>query len=420
MLSLMPEEGIVSILAHELGHYYRPHISSGDVNYNFVYDASTFNPPSRAVAKEGTEEIKQFGQANRARYEIARSRFKNLLQNIPATAIVKVDGMGLHPVTFAAAAQLVTFYQTDLTTSCSTVSADLKMAGQAELFEIPGIALPLSALNEKQSQILVELERETLACLEGVRLDDELATPLPVDAVEAATNMFPLVRKAASPAPTSGTLKDWVLAMDHKVRESYEKEAIEPATDFSVTNIVAALKGIYVEKAISKKVAAAFETEKLGLYTTEQEADELAAEWMHALKFHSSIPGSVDLVLLKMFNGENEYNACKEKRDRGWKNDDGSAIFVTWNNDHMDPHPEACFRVRDQDLEASAHGYDLSDSTAKNISDQKNWVYLIKSMPTASEVAAKQRKKLAEGIKRSHQFVGAFKDAHGLGCRFDH
>jgi Zn-dependent protease with chaperone function len=417
LLKQLGEAETVSVLAHELGHYYRPHISSGNAAYNFAYDLSGFNPSSRPVEKAGTADLRQAGEETRATFGVMGSRVTDLTTNVPESALQVVDGLTLHQVTLATVSELIQLYSTSSAFECETAMASLEGLQRSGAFPFDQLKIALKPLTAAQKSSLVDYETKALACLDAVRVENTTILPRPIDAMESATAASPLARKGAKPIPTTGTLKSWIQSIDLAVRDGYARVKIEPATNFSLDNLNAAVSSYMSEYYKARSQANAFEARKLGLYTPEQEADELAAEWMHGLKFDAKIPGNVDMAFIKLFESDDKYNECNAIRATGWKNADNTAAFVTWSDMLLDPHPGSCFRVRDQDLEAVAHGYVTNPGDTRTVPNPEEWKRLVTGI-SAPARGLTITPALAIASK-SHRRSGPFKDAKSLGCRFN-
>jgi Zn-dependent protease with chaperone function len=414
LLKVLGEAEAVSVLAHELGHYYRPHISSGTTGYNFAYDASGFNPSVRPTEKPGTQSLRQNGNQSRSSFGVMQARISDLSANVPASALFDVDGAALHPVTYPTLHTLVGLYSTSSVTVCEDAAKAQESLATKGVFDFDGLAIPFHKLDASESEDLLAWEKTALACLESIKVDDNTILPHPVDAVENATDSNRLAREGAKPIPSKGTMADWLKQMDKSIRHAYASRTFEPATEFSVQSLEYAQKTMAMAYFSSKVQAAELNSKKLGLYTTEQEADELAAEWMHALGFDSKTPGNVDMAFIKLFESDDAYNECNAKRATEWKDDDQSAVFVSWSDTLLDPHPAACYRVRDQDLEATAHEYTNSADGPRQVPDAQEWTDLVNAIPDSGS----ERRNFASHNVGS--LGGIFKDIKVLGCRFDH
>lgn len=128
----------------------------------------------------------------------------------------------------------------------------------------------------------------------------------------------------------------------------------------------------------------------LGQYTVEQEADELAVEWMSKL----GLP--LDAAIIAQIKlGEAYFNdlpnadvygwvsgtACRKAHENKWVNDKGEPMMVpvaAWNDIHHSP----CFRAFNMEREIKAHGYTRAGQEASG--QGPSWEELVKSaLPVA-------------------------------------
>ncbi|HYX34690.1 MAG TPA: hypothetical protein VE954_16450 [Oligoflexus sp.] len=100
----------------------------------------------------------------------------------------------------------------------------------------------------------------------------------------------------------------------------------------------------------------AFE-QKIGQYTSEQEADELAHEWMLDLGFSSDDSIKALLSQLKNIPEKNwDYKRCQTAYDNDWKEEDELPVFVPVG-DYLDEHHSNCYRAFNLHRETTAHRY---------------------------------------------------------------
>ncbi len=419
ILGIMGEEAIIAVLAHELGHYYRPHIGSGNVHYNFAYDASGVNPDKRPVPKAGSDAVVGQVDVVNSSFMVSGSRLSNLQANVPKAALHEVPGSEFHPTMLPVLKELMILYSSTPAPACleaSTLGASLEDDHVLQSF-----FLPLRALSAAEAAQVTAWEAKAVSCMKGVKLDAANASPNAVDAVESATSEWGFARQAAKPVPTTGTLLDWVRHIDAGVKSAYQQADIVPATEFSDEAIKAINDKKTSDIRASTVLAAKFERAKLGFYTPEQEADELAAEWVNGLHIDVKAPGDAFISFIKLFESDDVYNACNAKRQNKWLEDDQTSIFVPWNTLMLDPHPDSCYRVRDVDLEMGAHSYSNPAGGPRQMPETPSWDSLVTSLPKPHQLVAAR---VTIGIRgRASHSVGS---AHGplsgmrpLHCAFD-
>ena len=142
-----------------------------------------------------------------------------------------------------------------------------------------------------------------------------------------------LPKPLASDAPEMEVVKNYEDALEDYINLDDEADSEEKAK----------IKEVYTS---AKK---AMEDNHIGHYTTEQEADLLAAEWLHDL--------GIDYKHFSGFWAEESDSACKYQYKRNWFNNDGELQVVT-PGEYEEPHHSACFRAYSVDRDAAAHKYE--------------------------------------------------------------
>ena len=102
---------------------------------------------------------------------------------------------------------------------------------------------------------------------------------------------------------------------------------------------------------------------RLGQYTYEQEADELALEWLAELGIEPQVLTDKLFALLQFKSDkvtnlpfEFGYEHCKKLSEYQWKLQDGSMAFVPVG-DFSNPHHSLCYRAFNTSREIQAHKY---------------------------------------------------------------
>ncbi|MEN9810209.1 MAG: hypothetical protein RLZZ488_1776 [Pseudomonadota bacterium] len=97
---------------------------------------------------------------------------------------------------------------------------------------------------------------------------------------------------------------------------------------------------------------------RLGYYTYEQEADELALEFLADLGIPTGIGSEAIMQMLKQTKkvgpSELNYESCSELRKNKWLTADKKSVYVPIGN-LADPHHSLCYRAYNLDRERDAH-----------------------------------------------------------------
>jgi hypothetical protein len=340
IITMMTEEELVSVVAHELGHYYKVHSDHpNDSTYNFFYTLKQANPSAMPKAERSLNEA---GQAAIAAAEIPNARY------------VKVAGQKFRSEFYGPLrmiGRLVNRLQTcptddgaeeDLAPKCNTVCKSFDEYSFSAAFREAMGPFPFAKLSAEGKEAYKTFEDKAQACLEllsvgtekvkeGLEIaDDKVAAALMIDRDLAA--MF-------AGTEVAGKLED-VFASATLSLESAEIKLVEPLRE-------AARRAI-------------------GYYTAEQEADELAAEWLadiglspeasiqsefrlgeyvHALRTQAGVP---------QHPTEMNIEDCKKLYANQWRDESGKYVIIPIG-DYADTHHSSCFRAFNADREIKAH-----------------------------------------------------------------
>lgn len=157
-------------------------------------------------------------------------------------------------------------------------------------------------------------------------------------------------------------------------------------TDGTTRNLNAAQKKEW--KGLNRE---AFE-KNIGQYTAEQEADELALEWILKAGFDQDLPIRALLADLKSTNPlssrrplpeqEWSYDRCSQAFEAGWKDQDDLPLFVPVG-DYQDEHHSSCYRAFNLYRETQTHKYPGQNSSEKlPLLRPEAWITLQKRLAT--------------------------------------
>lgn len=147
-------------------------------------------------------------------------------------------------------------------------------------------------------------------------------------------------------------------------------------------------------------------SERLGYWTYEQEADDLAAEWLAYLGFPPEVLMEKIFMLLKHKTAalppsefEFNYDQCKALADAGWKNPDGSPATVPIG-DFANPHHSLCYRAVTIVRESAAHGSPVAAEPPSLLSPREfaDLKSAVAAAETEHQVVAEDTGDLPEGF----------------------
>ena len=320
------EEEVVSVLAHELGHYYRAHGLTTTRKYNFFYELDRYhNLGIRPVPLSEENYLATLG--------------KEVADQIPKyLTYYGVQNQKLHSIVFQAV-RTVPYYFAHLcgeescAADCAKLTSYFTDADQNKLSELIGAFPahgPLPDKSESQ-RFYQEFEVKAFACFDKVSLKPESHV-----AIHAFLKQWPL-RDLDSVVPL---------------------DRLKTATELFATISELAPGLTKQQNEVVIETFAKADKNKLGFYTTEQEADELSLELISRLGIsaHFAIEafirtlGESEKVSQNSFRfpGELDYATCKRDYDGGFVD------FVPIS-DYADNHHSSCFRAYNVFREATVH-----------------------------------------------------------------
>ena len=327
------EEEVVSILAHELGHYYRGHGVSSKRSYDFFYELNTdHNLASRPKALPASDVLAQLGQdAVDGAEDIA--------------VLFPVSGQKLHSAFFLDALNdRNTMSKLCPSDDCRHICQDLNEQFSDEgkvrkiVGEFPHAPLPTS---QKAKEFYQQFEERQLTC--AAKIPWESVGKSDLNYFFSGWPVSDVLKKIQPNVPR--TLADYLMTVSEKIGE-----LIKQQNDASY--------GIYKQA----------DDKHIGYYTEEQEADELALEILARLGLDVNAGVRAFLWALR----ESEATVGTDGSVPGVLNaaecqkalSDGFKTFVPIG-DYGDNHHSICFRVYNLYREIEAHSADLAKAKPK-------------------------------------------------------
>jgi hypothetical protein len=323
LLAAGTEAGAVFVIGHELAHYYRAHGSPlARHKYGFWYDqdARTARRPVPSTEAKELEalykEIEAMPRANSP--EIPGSTHTPRYRSVVLDSICSYLGARAQSGTLAPACM-------EAATLCGTV-APLSYSRQA---------------SEEQVAAYVALETQLADC---------------------------------GPAETIGSVQE--AAVSRLVVSLQTKgylpggpaETVPLPESFGA--LLAQLQKLAAEQdAKVQKFAERLRLGRIGLYTTEQEADDLAVEWVNKLGFTTGDAIDGWLAYLQYFArgysppGELSPSECRSLYESSFKN--GRGYVTVWLGDLNSAHHAGCYRVYNIWREQRAHAYTPAATIAR-------------------------------------------------------
>lgn len=304
LIAAVDERTLVVVLAHELGHYYRGHVTDATIqHYNFWYDTEADRkkvPVPATNAAQLQADYEQIANGPKSLQTAVTGTYSPRLRTFIVTVIAPL---------------LAERTETDFV--CAAARDAL---GPWEQSLLAGYGLPSDAMTP-----YLDFESKLAACAPSLNLaGDPGSTSLDAGVVLIAmmNSKLPSVT-----LPFHSTLADVLSALDAKARKLDAKEAA---------------------------LLAQVQMNRIGLYTVEEEADDIALELSSRLGiapddvvkswqvFMAAIANAVPDYYRQQYLDEN--TMCAQWLSTGFANADGSPIFVPIG-DLSEPHHSDCYRL---------------------------------------------------------------------------
>jgi hypothetical protein len=350
MRAASTEHEAVSILAHELAHILKSHAANEDSGYDYFYTIAKRNPKSKPVPDSKQEvlgEKLRMMSRDLSFYQVAGSRF---------------DG-ALFPSSFGFA-NANSFPFCSASSSCQKACQDLNAFVLSKAFAtivenqntpifLGGKpSFPLSKLSDEQVPAYLTFEQKlsTCAAFEPVQKDDPQGTYMQL---------------------TKGS-------------PTYVQQYVASNLPANREQLMTAITQAFRARAKQKKAlyAEALDT-RLGYYTVEQEADELALELLTLLGVN---PATLPMFEMKLGGiAEQErgldplqisHFQCTQLRANNWKSLTGGQAKIPLGS-IADLHHGSCFRVYNADREIATHGWKIRKSSHPTPAFEAPWGTLL-------------------------------------------
>ncbi|MEZ4741736.1 MAG: M48 family metalloprotease [Bdellovibrionota bacterium] len=347
------EESFVAVIAHELGHYYKAHSLRAEKEYGYYYKIGAENPNHRPSADPKVQ------IAGEEAYKGAETL--GVLSNF-----VGIDTQTLHSALYFAAGDLA--YQRCKQGSCSQACSKVaKLAESKSFIEKMG----LFPFQETDDSTYRAFEKKAQQCLQEIPFNTNSQNNSDWEKIISSVktpewNPISTLISERGVELVNGWLGNVAGTLTKPTSEDNYFEALEELSKQLNNSLNSSYQALKTAKDL-----------RLGQYTSEQEADELAGEWLTDIGVNAKSVGDAFIFLGAgrpnslggfLYGGEK----CKELRDRDWKDKNGDDIFVPIG-DYSEIHHSSCFRAYNADREVTAHHYDVNKNAKITLSDDSSW-----------------------------------------------
>jgi hypothetical protein len=350
------EFNVLSVIAHELGHYYRGHLTASNKSedYNFFYETGVTNSDRRPVPDP--------------RYEALGRELINL--DVPFARVTRVEGQKYRSEFFLALLGIVNVVNKDKTCrqgdedcniECGELLTWLNTGDNVRFFG--GFPAP-TRLGDRGRAKYLEFEGKVEACFADVTIGEE--------GIEFGRSI------------SAETLRSIVKSNVNRVlRDNFSWDGFEPEGTIAASIGVAEniLDAYYVELIAPLTQARDI---PLGYYTQEQEADELSMEIMNKLGVEPRYVVETYLELAGLEEGFYRefgidlypyavgFTTCKELYQNGWKDSQGNIVMILPAK-YIGSYHSTCYRAFNMDREIRAHRYNLNPELTVTVPTDYSW-----------------------------------------------
>ncbi len=365
------EESVIGILYHELGHYYKAHglVLRRSLNYFFNLSeqnsssAPTVSPEDRSISEAIELKNRQSKEATDS-FNTVSDKVSIALPFVYKTmAGQSAHGSFLSGISGAVSSAVTEYCPKDAegTEKCKICLNADSLAGSQHSFlqEFPyGFTAKESEANTMN---YLRFEKAALACLDQIKIVDPaavsagswtLSTTEAFNRLESSNSLY--IDMPEVPF-MGGTFGDYIKTATKLVDGLAEREFNEAkAKNFfdNQSQLVSLNKQILALHDSLQSIYDQAKEKGLGYYSFEEEADDLAGEWMNLVGLDSRAIGT---SFINGLQGQ-EKDICEKQRANGWKDENGNAIIKPWGPLN-DAHPDTCYRARNADMEILAHAY---------------------------------------------------------------
>lgn len=364
IFSEFTEEQFSSVVAHELGHYYRSHGMEPNSAFNYFYRLSEQNPDHRPERDPAFDSM------------IPRAKiFSQIVDNF--SRINRIPNQRLHSATYLTTGSFVKNLCSAGNT-CPTECTDALQSLRTTTYMRDVGTFPFTAVTAA-SAITHYTEHET-------RMNRCLAA-IPVTAQSGQRIFQALVQSIARPTWPAVIVSTANPTLARKVSSfnsfmlAYLRDIVtnNPTAFDTAANAGAIMEefntGLVADEASALAMYERIFTEHLGQYTTEQEADEISVEQVSKSGIDPSNAVNTYLEFAKMgtVGAVNPFRTlgftdCKALMDHGWHDSNSQYSFIAVGN-LVDPHHGACYRAFNSDREISAHRYTATGTAPAMLAD---------------------------------------------------
>jgi hypothetical protein len=364
IIPMLTEQEMIAVIAHELGHYYKVHVDHGvESTYDFFY---TLQKENASHKPQPEPELNETGQ-------------KALKVTIPNQSYYKFDGQKIRSELYMPSIKIAVLLSTqecaeETSDSCAERCSTVISTVQSNDYKKNLKGFPFSSVSKEGEKLYHKLEQQIISCLTQVKIteDDEnkvrsIASSALWDALRVDTLLAPLLAGATFAKTVLPTFKNIAKTIDLNVEK--------------------------LKKPLHDAVAA-----NLGIYTDEQEADDLSNEWLSYIGIDpmAMATAQIKFALYKdlMYKqvgrdpnsepGSISVEKCIELYKNDWRDQAGENVIIPLGG-YEDTHHSSCFRAFNVTQEVKAHQLERPTQRHHDLLSKDDWAKVQKNVEAIHE-----------------------------------
>ena len=374
MIPEMGEAEFAGVIAHELGHYYRAHVTGPDELDGYFYRLAETNGTTRPERDPSLDALGERVVKGSAMVKTA-GVFKSVReQRFHSKVYLAVGTIGTQ----------VCAEGRDCNEECqafSNIVSDRTYVSDTNFF-------PFRELSATGRRRHAEFETAAAACLATIPLSGQGS----MDWVTLAM----LIARPTWPSWLANS-QDIIATVEEFGRSTLSfvpAEAPRGVSDAGAAYVALSEIIRAAEVDSDRALREAYET-RLGHYTFEQEADEISAEWLTQVGVNPAAAVETYLSIGRWVASQGAdasmpfdvgVEECERLYRSGWRAEDGSYKYIALG-DYSDPHHSFCYRAFNLDRDIRAHGFAVAPGvTPPRMDDGLSWTQ-IQSMAAAASSA---------------------------------
>lgn len=392
----MKDEGsFEAVVAHELGHYYRSHSTADEKkDYWYYYTVGKKNVAYKPKADPNLEK-----QGKMARVASL------ILQN--DDIFKEIKGQAYTPRVYIAAGDVADQVCKTKKSSCSDSCKEVSNLVSDSDYRKAMRYYPFTPTIDNNEAYFAKYDEAIQKCMESLSYGTKgVVTKRMLTQAILSPEWFG-VQDGSDYFPPQ--FFDYIR---EQFKTVYQRLGRLPLSGGAVSDVLLGISKTFKDDLdLAKDIITEARENRLGQYTTEQEADEEAVEWLTDIGTDPSAAVRSFLTLAdgtpdRMDGGLLGGRTCAKLAANDWKDQNGDDIFVPVG-DYSEVHHSSCYRAFNAAREIEAHGYKVKKKTGTSLIPWKHMRRLSKSLErNVLTLSPRQEKRRQKNLKKFRRYLG--------------